>query len=75
MPQDFELDSDGRGPSFFPGDVVFVKPLKMNATVIRQRLHFDGSYCFYGNLELLYEDGTKGISNAWQCERISLPPN
>lgn len=65
-----EIDSEGRGPKFHRGDRVFVGPLKMEATVIRQVKHYDGPESFWGNLELVYDDGVKGHSNCWQCERI-----
>ncbi len=57
-------------PQFLPGDRVYVKPLKMEATVIKQRLHHDGPESFWGNVELLYDDGIKGISNSWQCKKL-----
>ena len=60
-------DSDGNLPKFFPGDRVFVHPIKMHATVIRQMASYDGpEYWFWGNVELLYDDGGKGICNSWQ---------
>ncbi len=57
-------------PEFKEGDRVFVLPLKMEATVIRQVLHYDGDESFYGNLELQYDDGIKGTSNSWQCSKV-----
>lgn len=65
-------DSDGNGPMWRPGDRVWVTPLKMEATVIKQRLSYDGpDYCFWGNVDLLYDDGVKGESNNWQIMRIN----
>lgn len=65
------LDSDGMAPSFHAGDRVWVGPLKEHATVIKQILHFDGpEYTFWGNLELLYDDGTKGTSHCWQVKKV-----
>lgn len=63
------LDSEGNPPKFVKGDRVFVIPNKMSATVIYQRLHHDMNESFWGNLELLYDDDTKGISNCWQVKR------
>jgi hypothetical protein len=51
-------------------DRVFVMPVKLEATVIRQILHYDMNESFWGNLELEYDDGTKGISHGWQVKRI-----
>ncbi len=64
-------DSQGKEPSFLPGERVFVLPLKMEATVVEQKLHYDGSESFWGNLVLLYDDGIKGTSNSWQCKKIT----
>ena len=64
-------DSKGNGPMWRPGDRVWVAPLKMEATVIQQRLSYDGEESFWGNVELLYDDGVKGNSNNWQIMRIN----
>lgn len=66
------LDSEGNPPKFYSGDRVYVLPLKMEATVIRQVLHYDLGETFWGNLELVYDDGVKGVSNCWQVKKI--PP-
>jgi hypothetical protein len=65
-----KLDSDGRPASFHKGDRVFVIPVKMEATVIRQILHYDMYESFWGNLELEYDDGKKGTCNCWQVKRV-----
>ena len=57
-------------PKFKQGDRVCVLPLKMEATVIRQIKHYDGDEEFWGNVELQYDDGIKGISNSWQLEKL-----
>jgi hypothetical protein len=57
-------------PTFKTGDRVFVKPLKMEAVVIRQQKCYDGDEVFWGNVELQYDDGVKGISNSWQLEKL-----
>ena len=59
------------GPAFKQGDRVFVVPLKMEATVIRQFKHYDGSDEFWGNVELQYDDGVKGTSNSWQLKKVN----
>lgn len=64
------IDSDGRGPKYNTGDRVYVGPNNMEATVIRQFLHYDGPESFWGNVELLYDDGIKGISNSWQVKMV-----
>lgn len=64
------LDSEGNPPMFYSGDRVIVLPNNMKATVIRQILHFDMNESFWGNLELMYDDGVKGTSNSWQVKRI-----
>ena len=63
-------DSNGKPPEFYPGDRVFVGPVQMEATVIRQVLHYDMNESFWGNLELMYDDGQKGTSHCWQVKRI-----
>ena len=65
-----DIDSDGRGPAFRVGDRVYVHPLRQEATVIQQRKSYDESESFWGNVELQYDDGIKGISHSWQIERI-----
>ena len=65
-----EYDSEGNPPKFVKGDKVLVLPNKMKATVICQLLHYDLDESFWGNLELLYDDGEKGSSHCWQVERI-----
>lgn len=65
-----DLDSNGNPPKFHKGDRVFVLPVKMEATVIRQILHYDMNETFWGNLELEYADGVKGTSNCWQVKRV-----
>ena len=64
------IDSDGRGPEYKKGDRVYVKPLKMEATVVKQILSYDYPESFWGNVELEYDDGVTGISNSWQIEKI-----
>lgn len=63
-------DSQGKPPSFLPGDRVYVAPIKMEATVIKQMLSYDGAESFWGNLHLKYDDGEMGVSNSWQCKKI-----
>jgi len=64
-------DSDGNSPMWKSGDRVWVAPLKMEATVVQQQLTYDGGESFWGNVELQYDDGTKGISNNWQIMRVN----
>lgn len=64
------IDSDGRGPQFRSGERVLVLPNQMEATVIKQLLHFDGPESFWGNLELQYDDGVKGTSHSWQVKKL-----
>ncbi|NDC25620.1 MAG: hypothetical protein EBZ49_16035 [Proteobacteria bacterium] len=68
--KDKELDSEGRSATFIEGERVYVLPLKLQATVIRQILHWDYSESFWGNVELMYDDGVKGTSNCWQLEKL-----
>lgn len=65
-----KTDSNGKPPKYYPGDRVFVGPVQMPATVIRQVLHYDMNESFWGNLELMYDDGQKGTSHCWQVKRI-----
>jgi hypothetical protein len=57
-------------PTFNEGDRVYVVPLKMEATVIKQIKHYDSGHEFYGNVELIYDDGVKAISHGWQVELL-----
>ena len=57
-------------PQYKHGDRVYVLPLKMEATVIRQRKCYDGAEEFWGNVELLCDDGIKVVSNSWQLEKL-----
>ncbi len=63
-----ERDSEGKTRRWFIGDRVFVGPNGMIATVIKQRMHYDGPTSFFGNVDLLYDDGVKGESNSWQLK-------
>jgi hypothetical protein len=63
-------DSEGKAPAFIEGDRVWVNPLRMEATVIQQILHWDYPESFWGNVELMYDDGVKGTSNCWQLEKL-----
>lgn len=58
-------------PAFKSGERVYVLPLKMEATVIQQRQCHDGPNVFWGNVELLYDDGLKGVSNSWQLKKLT----
>ena len=40
MPR-YKLDSSGAGPTYKKGDRVWVAPLKLEATVIEQVMHYD----------------------------------
>jgi len=64
------IDSDGLGPKFHSNDRVWVKPLKLQATVLEQYLGTDGGETYWGNVKLLYDDGLVGVSNSWQLEKI-----
>lgn len=59
-----------RAPEFKEGDRVYVAANKMEATVIKQQLSWDYPDCFWGNVELLYDDGVKGVSNSWQVVKV-----
>lgn len=62
-------------PQFIRGDRVFVPCVGLNATVIKQTLSYDGPESFWGNVELLYDDGIKGVSNSWQIKKIKAAAN
>ena len=66
-----ELDSDGNPPKFYPGDRVFVEPLKMEATVIEQLMCYDYPEYFWGNVKLKYDDGATGTSHSWQLKKLT----
>ena len=63
-----ERDSEGKTRRWFIGDRVFVGPNGMIATVVKQRMHYDGPTSFFGNVDLLYDDGVKGECNSWQLK-------
>ena len=63
-------DSDGKFPSWNPGDRVYVAPLKMYATVIKQNLSWDYPESFWGNVEVQYDDGITGTSHSWQLVNV-----
>lgn len=42
-----EYDSNGKAPQFLPGDRVYVHPLKVHATVIKQNLSWDYPESFW----------------------------
>lgn len=65
-----DIDSDGRGPEFHPGDRVLVRPNGLKATIVKQLLHYDYPESFWGNVELLYDDGAKGTSMCWQVMKV-----
>ena len=65
-----ELDSNGKESQYKSGDRVYVLPLKLEATVIRQQLCYDYPESFWGNVTLKYDDGINGICNSWQLKRI-----
>lgn len=65
-----QLDSEGHPAPFQPGDRVFVIPLQMKAVVARQQLCWDYPDCFWGNVQLLYDDGSLGTSNSWQLQKL-----
>jgi hypothetical protein len=69
MPR-YRRDSDGNGPTYKKGERVWVPSIKMEATVIEQILHHDGSETHYGNVKLKYDDGVEGISHCWQLSRV-----
>lgn len=67
-----KLDSNGKPAEYKAGDRVYVHPIKMQATVIEQVLHYDYPESFWGNLRLRYDDGVEGESNSWQCSRVVI---
>jgi len=67
-----DIESDGRGPLYISGERVYVHPLRQEATVIRQLKHYDYPDEFWGNVELQYDDGIKGISHCWQIEKVKV---
>ena len=69
-PMNEQVDSNGHGPSWRQGERAWVAPLRMEATVIEQLMSYDYPECFWGNVSLQYDDGTKGVSNSWQLVRI-----
>lgn len=64
------LDSDGRSATYLPGDRVIVLPVKLEATVVTQVLHHDCGETFWGNIEVVFDDGTKGTCNGWQAKKL-----
>jgi hypothetical protein len=71
MKTDTRIDSHGHSPSWQPGERAWVAPLKLEATVIKQLLSYDYPDSFWGNVELLYDDGMMGVSNSWQLVKVT----
>lgn len=69
------LDSNGKPAAFNPGDRVYVQPMRQEATVVEQLLHYDYPESFWGNLVLQYDDGIKGTSHSWQCSLVNKVKN
>lgn len=69
------LDSNGNPPRFLPGERVYVIPVKMEATVIKQMLSYDSGESFWGNLKLKYDDGYWGTSHSWQVKKLDANSN
>ena len=65
-----EISSNGDPPKFKLGDRVLVLPNNMEATVVKQQLHCDGSESFWGNVLVEYADGIRGTSNSWQLQKL-----
>lgn len=65
-----EIDSNGDPPKFLQGDRVLVLPNGLEATVVIQRLHYDGSETFWGNVLVEYDDRIRGNSNSWQLQKL-----
>lgn len=63
-------DSAGKYPSWYPGDRVYVAPLRMCATVVKQNLSWDYPESFWGNVEVQYDDGIIGTSHSWQLVKV-----
>ena len=63
-------DSAGKYPSWYPGDRVYVTPLRMCATVVKQNLSYDYPESFWGNVEVQYDDGIIGTSHSWQLAKV-----
>ena len=64
------IDSDGQTAKFTPGTKVLVLPNQMQATVVKQWLHYDGPESFWGNVLVEYDDGIRGTCNSWQLKYI-----
>ena len=65
-----KIDSSGQTAKFTSGTKVRVIPNQMQATVIKQHLHFDGPESFWGNVLVEYNDGIRGTCHSWQLKRI-----
>jgi hypothetical protein len=76
LPEEDEDEEEDIGePEFKEGDRVWVAPLSMEATVIRQRKSYDGPDVFWGNVEVVFDDGMKGLSNSWQLMKLHSDPD
>ena len=64
------VDSRGLRPMWKKGDRVYVTLQKKEATIIEQILHHEGTESFWGNVRILYDDGTEGTSNCWQIMKV-----
>jgi len=66
-----EIDSNGDPPKFLQGDPVLVIPNGIEATVVIQRLSYDGLESFWDNVLVEYSDGIHGNSNSWQLKKLT----
>lgn len=64
----YDDDLDRSNPPFKPGQIVWVKPLKCKATVVRQTVGYDGPEVFWGNVIVVFDDGVQGVCNNWQLD-------
>lgn len=71
-----QIDHDGKGPMFRPGDIVKVLPYALaKATVVKQMLSYDYPDVFWGNVEVIMNEGPFAghtiICNNWQLEPLA----
>lgn len=63
------LDSEGNPAPWQPGDKAYLLPRKCYVTISKQRMCYDGPEYFWGNCEIIFDDGVKGECNSWQLRK------
>ncbi len=66
------VDTNGKKPTFYPGEIAWLIPAKEFVIITKQVLHYDCSETFFGNCWFLFIDGDtkKYECNGWQLTKL-----